>query len=379
MVLLYILILFALLRCLVLLANLLTRQWLRPQKVAGSPGISILIPARNEEKNIGNLLKDLADRHQGFFTGAHSGISAGTPVPVTEIIVYNDQSTDGTSAAVRNAGNEKNLIRLIEGGPLPEGWLGKNYACHRLAQEATGDWLLFLDADVEVSPNLIRDAVGYAQKKKVRLLSLFPQQVMKTPGEWLVVPLMNWILLSLLPLILIRTCRWTSFAAANGQFMLFDAAIYKRFQWHSMVKSDPVEDIRISRLMKKKRFRTATLLSAGQVRCRMYGNYHQALNGFSKNLGQFFGNSLPWMLLFLLLTSFLPLIIIPYLSPAPGALGLYLMLLIFIRLGFSVLSRQNVIKNLAFWLPQQIVLIILVWKSIRFRLGRKIDWKGRQV
>jgi len=388
MILLSILTAFAALRFLVILANLITRQWLRPHEVNGNPSVSILIPARNEEKNIGNLLQDLVE------TDNYPSLR------IAEIIVYDDLSTDGTVKEVRKVMNVQNAgatlrspnnnvntgIRLIEGGALPEGWLGKNHACHRLAEEASGDWLLFLDADVIISPTLIRDAIGYAQKKKLRLLSLFPQQIMKTPGEWMVVPLMNWILVSLLPLVLVRTCRWTSFAAANGQFMLFDAAIYRRFQWHARVKSDPVEDIRISRLMKMKGFRTATILSAGQIQCRMYENYQQAMKGFSKNIGQFFGNSLPWMLLFTLLTTFLPFFLILSLCLEPCALSLlpfasclYLLLIVCIRIGFSILSRQNLLKNLVYWLPQQFSLMVLVWQSVRFRSGHKIDWKGRQV
>jgi glycosyltransferase involved in cell wall biosynthesis len=411
MIILYILISFATLRFLVVLVNLCTRQWLRSSDVSGNPTVSVLIPARNEEENIGVLLGDLVETDHDLSLpnvnlsppNVNFSLHIGSP-KIKEIIVYDDQSTDDT---VRIVEGFEGVVRLISGGELPVGWLGKNYACHKLAAAATGDWLLFLDADVKVSPDLIRDAVGYAQRKNLRLLSLFPEQQMETPGEWLVVPLMNWILVSLLPLILIRTCRWTSFAAANGQFMLFDSIIYKRFQWHEQVKSEPVEDIKISRLLKKRKFRTATLLSTGQIRCRMYSSYGQAINGFSKNIGQFFSNNLPWMLLFLTLTTILPFILALYLiltphftllpsafcpsfcplpsafcpsfCPLPSAFCLYILLISGIRIGSSILSRQNIFKNLLYWLPQQVVLVLLVWKSVRYRLGRKIDWKGRQV
>ncbi len=373
MPLLYALLAFAILRLLVVLANALTRQWLRRNEIVGNPKISVLIPARNEERNIAHLVRNIVHVH--------------------EIIVYDDQSTDHTIEEVEKIivpvgaslrAPVINIVKLIRGGELPPGWLGKNYACHRLAEAATGDWLLFLDADVEVSGDLIRDAVGYAQKKNLRMLSLFPQQEMKTAGEWSVVPLMNWILVSLLPLILIRTCRWTSFSGANGQFMLFDATLYRRFHWHEQVKSHPVEDILISRLMKKRRFRTATLLSGGQIRCRMYESYPQALNGFSKNIGQFFGNSLLWMLTFTLLTTLLPLILVSFylfsfFRLSPFAFFLYLGFILLIRILTSLLSRQNFLKNLLFWLPQQISLILLVWKSIRLRSGGKVEWKGRKI
>jgi glycosyltransferase involved in cell wall biosynthesis len=386
MIILYLLILFAAIRFLVVLANLVTRQWLPSAGTVAPSKVSILIPARNEEKNIGSLLRDL------LAITSDGPSSPGSPF-IKEIIVYNDQSTDNTVGEVYAVEDVNGIIRLVSGSELPAEWLGKNFACHRLAEEATGDWLLFLDADVQVTPSLVRDAVGYAQKKQLRLLSLFPKQIMKSRGEWLVVPLMNWILVSLLPLILVRTCRWTSFSAANGQFMLFDATIYKRFRWHEQVKSNPVEDIMISRLMKRKRFRTATLLCAGQIQCRMYDSSGQAINGFSKNIGQFFGNNLFWMLMFTLLTTLLPLVLITSLLLFPSsdcllpppfchlslALSIYFFLILLIRIGFSILSRQNVLRNLVFWLPQQLVLLALVWKSILFRSGRKIDWKGRTV
>ena len=375
---------FAALRFLVVLTNALTRQWLRPHEVTGNPKVSVLIPARNEEKNIGRLLRNIiVETHN--YGSLHD--YASLPNIDIEIIVYDDQSTDKTVEEVLKANRELEQegllgrpIRLMRGLPLPEGWLGKNHACHRLAEEATGDWLLFLDADVEIDGSLFRDSVGYAQKHRLRLLSIFPQQIMKSPEEWMVVPLMNWILVSLLPMVLIRTCRWTSFSAANGQFMLFDAAIYRRFHWHELVKSDPVEDIRISRLVKRKRLRTATLLSGGQIRCRMYDSFGQALGGFSKNIGQFFGNSLFWMILFAFLTTLLPLylIFISFPSCLPALLP-YALLILLIRTGTSALSRQNVLKNLLFWIPQQIILLALVWKSIRSRSGRKIEWKGRHV
>jgi cellulose synthase/poly-beta-1,6-N-acetylglucosamine synthase-like glycosyltransferase len=370
MILLYLLLFFAFLRFGVVLANLLTKQWLSAKKVSGMPSVSVLIPARNEEANIGRVIRNILQTQDDG------------SVNLKEILVYDDHSSDGTASLVEEMSKTDARVRLIRGGQLPEGWLGKNHACHRLGEEAAGDWLLFLDADVEVAPGLIRDSVGYAQKHQVRLLSIFPRQIMKTTGEWMVVPLMNWILVSLLPMVMVRTCRWTSFSGANGQFMLFDSVIYKRFRWHELVKSDPVEDIRISRLMKKKRFRTATLLSGGQISCRMYESREQAVNGFSKNIGQFFGNSLIWMLTFTLLTTLAPLTLVilsSFFRLSSLAFYLYLLLALLVKTLTTLLSRQNLFKNLFFWIPQLIMLPLLVWKSVRYRFGGKIEWKGRQV
>ncbi len=146
------------------------------------------------------------------------------------------------------------------GSDLPEGWTGKNRACHNLAQEARGEYLLFLDADVIVGHDLLRRAVSYALKHDLTLLSMFPGQVMKTKGEKIVVPFMFRILLSLLPLFLIRRCPWTSFSAANGQMMLFRGDTYRKYRFHERVKDRLAEDIEIMRVVKRSKLRGDTLV-----------------------------------------------------------------------------------------------------------------------
>ena len=232
-ILLLVLLAFTMLRLGVAAFNGLSRQWLRPHEVEKKTTLSILIPARNEAGKIGRLLKNIVETHN---VETHNYAS----LQILEILVYDDQSDDGTDHEVLAMQALDPRIRLIRGGNLPEGWLGKNHACHRLGEEASGDWLLFLDADVNVRPELFRDSVGFAVRKRLQLVSLFPVQKLESAGEWLTVPLMNHILVSLLPMRLVRTCRWTSFAGANGQFMLFEGGTYKRYRWHEQVKSDPV-------------------------------------------------------------------------------------------------------------------------------------------
>ena len=362
---------FALMRLAVVAANLATKQWLGFNHIAGQHRVSVLIPARNEETNIGRLLHEVQQAEL-------------TPeLEIAEVLVYDDLSTDSTAEVVQREAEQWSSIRLIRGESLPEGWLGKNHACHRLAAEATGNWLLFLDADVQVAPRFLADAIGFAEQHELHLLSLFPVQIMRSLGEWMVVPLMNWILVSLLPLILIRLNGRSSLSAANGQFMLFRADSYRKNLWHSQVKSHPVEDILICRVMKKHNLKVATLLSGGQVSCRMYSCFGAAMRGFSKNVGQFFSNSLIWMTTFLLLTTLLPVVMLFFLpAMTPVALALFLIyfcLALLIRVGVSRLSRQNMIINLILWPLQQIVLLILSVRWLRFRSGGKIEWKGRKV
>src|SRR5690606_28081384 len=134
---------------------------------------------------------------------------------------------------------------------LPKGWLGKNNACHNLAQHAKGKYLLFLDADVRVGDSIIKNTVSFTKKHKLGLLSIFPMQIMETLGEQSTVPNMNYILLSLLPLLLVRNTNFSSLAAANGQFMHFHAEIYPQTLPHQRMKNSKVEDIKIARFYKK--------------------------------------------------------------------------------------------------------------------------------
>jgi glycosyltransferase involved in cell wall biosynthesis len=197
--------------------------------------VSVLIPARNEEQNISNLLTDL--QHQTYKN--------------LEILVFDDQSTDRTAELVSDMAKYDNRIRLITSTGLPESWLGKNYACHSLAQQASGKYLLFLDADVRAEQLLISRTIRYSKKRKMKLLSIFPTQKMHSMGEKAVVPIMNYILLTLLPLVLVLRSKFSSLAAANGQFMLFEAKAYKKLNPHELLKAEKVEDIKIAQLFKK--------------------------------------------------------------------------------------------------------------------------------
>ncbi len=348
-------------RLLIATVNLLTRQWLPGGNVTGNAKVSVLIPARNEAHNIQHLLEGLIKQNHQLW----------------EAIVYDDQSEDGTADIVLSYQKKDARIRLVRGTALPQGWLGKNHACHQLAQHAKGEYLLFIDADVRLEKTLIHDAVAYFEKHKLELLSIFPQQIMVSRGEKVSVPIMNWVLVSLLPLILTRVSTMPAFAAANGQHMLFKKATYKQMQFHERFKKHAVEDIAIARYMKHQKLRIQTLLSNGQIQCRMYGGLKEAINGFSKNVLAFFGNSVPTSMIILMITTlgFIPV----YLAFGLIATLAYLAASFLLRALVAFASRQSILDTIITAPVQQIVFCIMITKAIYKKYKRKNTWKGRII
>jgi glycosyltransferase involved in cell wall biosynthesis len=352
---------FTLVQFLVATANLVFLQRFPKINQVSNMLVSVLIPARNEENNIGNLLTGLQNQD-------YKNI---------EIIIFNDQSTDKTASIVNNFAEIDKRIKLINSNGLPDGWLGKNHACHSLAKHASGKYLLFLDADVKIGDNIIQQTTQFSEKHMLGLLSIFPMQITKTLGEEITVPNMNFILLSLLPLILVRKTSFSSIAAANGQFMLFKTEIYSKLKPHEKMKTSKVEDIEIARFFKKSKIKIACLVGNPSITCRMYSGFSEAVYGFSKNVIQFFGGSFFMAILFWLVTS-LGFIVILFSFPTPIFL-LYMLALILTRIFISIVSKQSVFRNLKLAIPQQITMGIFIFQAIINTFKKQYSWKGRNI
>lgn len=357
----YILFGFALLQLAVSLANVVFSQKLPENTVETNDLISVLIPARNEEYNIGNLLNDLKNQ----------------PFEQIEILVYNDQSTDKTEEIVLDAQKKDSRIRLILSTGLPDGWTGKNHACHSLAEQSSGKYLLFLDADVRISGGIISKSVLMMKKHSLALMSISPKQIMKSRGEEVTVPVMNYVLLTLLPLILVRTVSFPSLSAANGQFILLNASVYKKWEPHKSIRNKRVEDIQIARLLKQKKEKIACLAGVKEIQCRMYHNYSEALDGLSRSVLMFFGNSAFIAIVFWLVSTF-GLLLIALLMPLQNFV-LFALVLLITRMFVSRSSLQSMWKNVLYGWLQKLNLGIMIGKAIRARSQKSFTWKGRQV
>jgi len=323
--------------------------------------VSILIPARDEAENIIALLHSIkAQDYQNY-----------------EVIVLDDNSSDDTFELVEQFVNENPKFAVVRGKELPTGWLGKNFACHQLSKLATGNYLLFLDADEEIKRGLINSLIFRTENGDLSLLSIFTNQVMQSVGEKLTVPLMHFILINLLPLRLVRASDNPAFSAASGQCMFFKASNYHDFQWHERVKNKIVEDVEIMKLVKQEGFKTEALLANNLIYCRMYKNLNESINGFSKNLLAGFGSNIIILLIYQLLVITWPIILIVNLDLS--LLALPLTLVILSRLMISLLSGQNVLLNLVLHPVQMLFFLLISLISIKKHLFKNGTWKGRLI
>ncbi|MBV5313221.1 MAG: glycosyltransferase [Prolixibacteraceae bacterium] len=352
---------FLALRTLISLVNLLSGLHLPEKKPATFPKVSILIPARDEEATIGKLLANLQLQNYPDF----------------EVIVCNDHSSDNTEEILNWFVGEDERINWFLGEKLHDDWLGKNLACHQLAMRANGKYLIFLDADVELSADAVSKAVAFFQKKQLSLLSVFPQQKMETFAERLTVPVMNWILQSLLPMILVQITKFPSLSAANGQFMMFDAENYRTNQWHSKVKNQNVEDIRLARMIKDSGLKMAVLLGNEDVFCRMYTRFDEAVLGFSRNMHEYFGGQRLVMLAFWFLVCLGPFIVFAALGV--NFLGLFVALIVMNRLQVAIASRQNWMWSVILHPIQMISFTTIVFYNLFRRIRKETVWKGRRI
>lgn len=278
----------------VLLVNLVSFPVLRPAIPRRNVSVSLLIPARNEAHNLPQTLPQLLAQ------------------PATEILLLDDRSSDGTAEVAGQLAGADRRFRLLVGQELPEGWKGKNWACHQLSQAALGEVLIFTDADVRWNPGAL-DAVLEGLERTPGLFTVYPRQQVGGLAERVLLPLIETVLLASLPYPLVRT-RFPSASAGNGQVMAFTRAAYQACGGHQGVRGEVLEDVRLTQRIKRARQPLGIALGGDLIGVRMYRSYAEIREGFGKNLGAFHGeNSLllvfsalfhlalytaPWLLLF---------------------------------------------------------------------------------
>jgi hypothetical protein len=231
------------------------------------PGISVLIPARNEELGVAACVESvLASRHVEL-----------------EVIVLDDHSTDRTADIVREIAANDSRLRLEMAPALPVGWCGKQAACFALSKHARHDVFAFLDADVRLHPDALARMAMFLKESGAELVSGFPRQETGTLLEKLLIPLINWLLLCWLPLWGMRRFRWSAFGAGCGQFFLTSRAAYEKVGGHSSVKASLHDGLMLPRAYRREGFFTDVCDLTNLATCRMYRSASAVWNGLAKN------------------------------------------------------------------------------------------------
>ena len=235
----------------------------RPVPATPRSRVSVLLPVRDEAHRVRPCLDALL--RQGH-----------------EVLVLDDGSTDGTADVVRAAG-----ARLLTGAPLPQGWLGKPHACQQLADAAdpASEVLVFVDADVVLSPGAVDAAVALLERLDLDLVSPYPRQDAPGPTR-LVQPLQQWSWLAFLPLRWAERSRRTSLTAATGQLLVVRRSTYDRAGGHAAVRDQVVEDLALLRNVKRAGGRGVVVDGTRIATCRMYDDWQQLAAGYGKSLHQ---------------------------------------------------------------------------------------------
>lgn len=323
---------------------------------ASSPAVSILIPARDEEANIEAVVRSLAGRGG-------------------ELIVLDDHSSDATAAILDRLRRELPL-RVIAGEPLPAGWKGKNWACHQLARAATGEYLLFTDADTR-HDGAVETAVALAQETSADLLSLMPRQLTESSLERMTIPLMDFFFVTFFPSFMLERSRDPRFAAANGQFLLFTRAAYDAIGGHESIRDSVVDDLALARRIREKGLTLRVADGHDVVSCRMYRNGSEVIAGFSKNLYAAVGGT-P-LHAFGIGALMFALFVAPLLLAMTGSLSALAALAAGIGLRMRSDIRAGHSPLLSILHPVSIAIAVAVLARSAIRARRGVVWKGRVV
>jgi chlorobactene glucosyltransferase len=329
------------------------------------------VPARNEEKNIRACIDSLLEQTYANY----------------EIVILDDQSTDGTWDII--AGYQEQhpgRVRAVRGAPLSEGWLGKPHAMQQLAGAASGEYLMFTDADTVHGNESISWAVTNLEFHRADCLSGYVFQEMNTLGEQFIVPATYIMSAMLLPLWLIAAVPAPGLSFAIGQLLLFRRSAFEAIDGYARVRSEISDDLAIARALKKAGFREVFLDIRRHVRCRMYDGYRASFSGLSKNIYDIARHrSVLFAVAVTLLVTFvvLPLALLPIqiLSGSAGAERTLLCVAAFL-LAWAVVLYD---RGLRWWAPLLYPVLFLHllymawWSFAQILTGQGVRWKGRTI
>jgi chlorobactene glucosyltransferase len=336
------------------------------------PNLSLIVPARNEERQIERCVRSLL----------------ATRMPSFEVIVVDDQSNDATPRILEGIAAGEPRLTVLLGAPLPAGWVGKPWALTQGAHIARGEWLLFTDADTEHAPPAAASALQWAIDGGYDVVSLLPDQETVGVAERLFLPTILYaILLGIGPLDDINDPRKPEVALFNGQYVLVSRWAYEGIGGHAAVRGEVAEDLELARLFKRDgRFRTLLIGGNGLVRTRMYRSFGEIWRGFVKNFALAArGNPLAAIAGVTLLGSVSPcspILLLALLTQGAWFAGfaLAIAMAIVIAIAESGMRAMRFRIGSGFALPLGFALVLAIFSTstVCSFAGRGVEWRGRR-
>lgn len=325
-----------------------------PSNVIGT--VSILIPMRNEAENVAGCLRSVLQQ---------KGLES------FEVLALDDGSTDNTVGEIKAFPK----AQLILGEKLPTNWLGKLWACQQLAEKSTGEYLVFVDADVRLGEYAVANSIS--KMGKWDFISPYPQQLTTGFIQKIFQPLLQWSWLASVPLLIAQKYSVKSMAVGNGQFLIIKREAYFKSGAHSEIKAEVLDDLMLARNLLKHGFKGGVAEASNIAKCHMYKNNRELYRGYQKSLWKAFG-SIPGTILavgLLILTGLLPII-----SAMLGSIyGLIAFGLIILSRIISSL-RTGSLPNSAIFHPLAILILLgLILFSWFGKLTNTITWRDRTV
>jgi hypothetical protein len=339
-----------------------------------APQVSVLVPARNEATSIGRLCRDVL---------ASEGVDL-------ELVILDDGSDDATAEIVKMIAAQDARLRLVSGRPLPAGWCGKQHACWQLSQAARHDTWVFLDVDVSPMPDAVARAVAFLEASAASLASGFPRQATTSFLDWLLLPLIHFILLGFLPLARSRQENSPGMAAGCGQLFITRRSDYARAGGHEAIRASLHDGVKLPRAYRRAGLRTDIFDATDIASCRMYERDADVWRGLSKNASEGIGSPATIVPFTILLAGgqILPVVLTAW-GLATGwqgwprwtipVAGVAAVLAFVPRLLDAVRFRQSLASALVHPLGVAMFLVIQWTALVRKLMGLKTSWRGRAL
>jgi glycosyltransferase involved in cell wall biosynthesis len=333
------------------------------------PAVSVVVPARNEEAGLAECLQSLLALHNASLNNL-----------AFEIIVVDDHSSDRTREIADSfAGNR---LRVIDAGPIPAGWTGKNNAVITGARAARGEWLLFTDADTIHLPGSLARSIAEAKRQGAAMLSYSPEQIVKTLSEKAVMPVIFAELAATFRPSQVSNPK-SSAAAANGQYILIAREAYDSVGGHAAVAASLLEDVALARAVKQSGRKIFFRYGPDAVRTRMYRNFPQLREGWTKNLALLFAS--PGRLAVLRAIEFALLVATMSIAILGGRQGRWRLVLItaFLFTVIYAVFLKRIHRAHFSWDANLLALFglpvfsYLLLRSARAHANCQVSWKGR--